>query len=69
MDWGKAKMATTEIQPEKWKIFLECPNCKREKEVTNQIVRRGKRYQFQINIPKICIYCEMDKEGKNDYKN
>lgn len=54
----------TDIKPEEWKVWIECPNCGREGEVTNRPVKRGQGYQFHINIPKYCIYCEEEKNQK-----
>lgn len=55
-------MAHKNMAPEEWKVFLECPNCGREREFTNTPRKVGSGYQFHINIPKFCIYCEREKE-------
>ena len=55
-----------EIPLEDWKIYLECPNCGRERNVTSKVCREGITHYIKVILPKICIYCE---EESNRAKN
>lgn len=56
-------MAITKIEPNEWKVFIECPNCHREREMTSQIRTEGRHKYMKIGIPKYCIYCEEEKKN------
>jgi len=54
----------TQINPNDWKVNLECPNCGRDVSRSNIPRREGCRYYFKVTIPAYCIWCEQEKENK-----